>query len=237
MSRRATSYERLTVVCDLDGTLVDTAPDLCGALNSVLTESGLPAVPFDDARLLVGQGARAMVQRGIERMADSRQFDLERLVARFLEEYRARLTRESLPYPGVRQALDEIAKMGHGLAVCTNKPEDLARQMLAELGFAWFGDAVVGVGTFEFRKPDRRTLEGAVAKAGGTIGRAVMVGDSRTDVETARNAGVRVVLVSYGYRGEPVEALDADFTVDDFAAVAGVVKQVATSLAQGRTPV
>ena len=111
--------------------------------------------------------------------------------------------------------------------MCTNKPDDLARRMLDDLDLAWFGDAVVGTGTFEFRKPDPRTLEAAVAMAGGDLRRAVMVGDSRTDVETARNAGVPVILVTYGYRADPVAALAPDFTVDEFSAVAPIVERLA----------
>ena len=116
MSARAGSRARVTVVCDLDGTLVDTAPDLCGALNTALAEAGVPAVAFDDARLLVGQGALALVRRGIERTRDPRGYDLEHLVGRFLDAYRARLTRESIPYPGVRKTLAAIA--GAGAPAC-----------------------------------------------------------------------------------------------------------------------
>ena len=215
--------ERLTVVCDLDGTLVDSAPDLSAALNTVLAEQGVPTVPFEEIRLLVGGGALVLIKRALARVGAPERYDTARMFDRFLDVYRARLTRESRPYPGVHGALRALARRGHPLAVCTNKPEDLARRMLDELGLDFFGEAVVGGDTFDFRKPDRRTLEAAVARAGGEPDRSVLIGDSRTDVETARNGGVPVILVSYGYRPEAIDDLAPDFVVHEFGAVPGVV--------------
>ena len=217
----------LTVVFDLDGTLVDTAPDLCGALNTVLAEHGVPTVAPGEVHDLVGHGALAMIRRGIARSRGLEGYDLDRLLVRFLDVYRSRLTWESRPYPGTRATLRVLAGRGHPLAVCTNKQEELARMMLCELALdEWFGAAVVGADTFAWRKPDRRALEGAVAKAGGAPERSVLVGDSRTDVETARNAGVPSILVSYGYRSEPVEELGPDFVVHEIGAVAGIVQDL-----------
>ena len=216
-----------TVVCDLDGTLVDSAPDLAGALNTVLSEQGIPEVPYEDIRLLVGEGALALVRRAIARSGRPEPRDLARLHARFLDVYGARLTRESRTYPGVPETLGALARRGHPLAVCTNKPEALARRMLDELGLDCFGEAVVGGDTFCYRKPDSRALEAAVEKAGGALGRSLLIGDSRTDVETARNAGVPAILVTYGYRTDSVEALSPDFVVDEFAAAAGLIRRLA----------
>ena len=211
--------ERFTVVCDLDGTLVDSAPDLCAALNTVLAEQGISPVPAEEIRFLVGEGALA-------RSGASGRSDVPDLFERVLEVDGSRLTRESGPYPGVSDTLADLAGRGHPLAVCTNKPESLARRMLDDLGLHWFGDAVVGGDTFAWRKPDRRALEAAVARAGGNPERSVLIGDSRTDVETARNAGVPAILVSYGYRTDPIEALAPDYVVDEFGAVAGVVRSI-----------
>ena len=219
--------KRLTVVCDLDGTLVDSAPDLCAALNTVLSEQDIPPVPFEEIRFLVGDGALALIKRALARSGASGRADVSDLYGRFLDVYRSRLTRESRPYPGVADTLEGLASRGHPLAVCTNKPESLARRMLDDLGLHWFGDAVVGGDTFAWRKPDRRALEAAVARAGGNPERSVLIGDSRTDVETARNAGVPAILVSYGYRTDPIEALAPDYVVDEFGAVAGVVHGIA----------
>ena len=227
--QQAKRAERLTVVFDLDGTLVDTAPDLRGALNTVLVEQGVPPVPLEETLHLVGHGALAMIRGGIARSRDPEDFDAARLFDRFLDVYRSRLTRESRPYPGVPETLRELAGRGHPLAVCTNKTEDLARRLLAGLGLDWFGEAVVGADTFAWRKPDPRALEAAVARAGGAPERSALIGDSRTDVETARNAGVPSILVGYGYRSEPIEALEADFVVHEFKEIEGIIQNISSS--------
>ena len=226
VNEKASRAERLTVICDLDGTLVDSAPDLSAALDTVLIERGVPTVPFEDIRLLVGDGALVLIERALARVGPPERHDTARMLERFLDVYRSRLTRESRPYPGVHGALRALAGCGHPLAVCTNKPEGLARRMLAELGLDQFGGAVVGGDTFAFRKPDRRMLEAAAKRAGGDPERSVLIGDSRTDVETARNAGVPVILVSYGYRTDPIEDLAADFVVHEFGSVAAAVRQL-----------
>ena len=222
----ASPAEGLTVVCDLDGTLVDSAPDLSAALNAVLAEQGVPTVPFEEIRLFVGGGARVLIERALARVGAPERYDTARMFDRFLDVYRSRLTRESRPYPGVHGALRALTRRGHPLAVCTNKPEDLARRMLAELGLDHFGDAVVGGDTFAFRKPDRRTLEAAAERAGGDPERSVLIGDSRTDVETARNADVPVILVSYGYRADPIDDLAPDFVVHEFGSVPATVSRL-----------
>lgn len=220
------SAPRLTVVCDLDGTLVDSAPDLTGALNTVLAEHDVPTVAPEEVRHFVGAGALALIRRALARSGASERCDAERMLERFLDVYRSRLTRESRPYPGVPDALRTLAGLGHPLAVCTNKPEDLARRMLRELRLDFFGEAVVGGDTFGFRKPDPRALEAAVSRAGGDPGRSVLVGDSRTDVETARNGGVPVILVTYGYRTDPIDALAPDFAAHEFGSVPGFVRRL-----------
>ena len=226
MTRDPAPGERLTVVCDLDGTLVDSAPDLSGALNAVLAEQGISTIPPGEIRNLVGDGALALIRRALARSGTAERHDAGRLLERFLDVYRSRLTRESRPYPGVHGALRALARRGHPLAVCTNKPEDLARRMLAELGLDHFGDAVVGGDTFAFRKPDRRTLEAAAERAGGDPERSVLIGDSRTDVETARNADVPVILVSYGYRTDPIDDLAPDFVAHEFKEVVRLVRRL-----------
>ena len=227
------SPERLTVVCDLDGTLVDSAPDLSGALDTVLAEHDVPAVPLEEIRHLVGDGALALIRRALARAGASERCDTDRLLERFLDVYRSRLTRESRPYPGVPGALRALADLGHPLAVCTNKPEALARRMLTELRLDFFGGAVVGGDTFGFRKPDPRALEAAVSIAGGEPGRSVLVGDSRTDVETAHNGGVPVILVSYGYRTDSIDVLAPDFVVHEFGSVPDVVRRLGGAGADG----
>ena len=200
-----------TIAFDLDGTLVDTAPDLIGALNVVLADEGLPAVPASAARHLVGQGGRVLLARGF---ADAgREIDPARadaLFQRFLDAYRGCIADESRPYPGAVEALDTLAAAGARLAVCTNKPGAYARLLLDALDLSTRFAAVVGADDAPARKPDPRHLLHAIAEAGGDRARALMVGDSLPDASAARGAGVPVVLVSFGYTETPAAELGAD---------------------------
>jgi phosphoglycolate phosphatase len=215
------------VVFDLDGTLVDTAEDLIATLNEILTGEGIRAMTRDDAGALLGAGAKAMIARGFalvgEPLAAER---LDLLFDRFLPIYRANIAVRSRPFPGAVAALDRFEAAGFRLAVCTNKLEDLSRRLLAELDLLDRFAAVCGGDTFPVRKPEAAHLIGTIERAGGAPARTVMVGDSGTDVKAARNAGVPVVGVTFGYTDRPVETYDPDAVVahfdDLFAAVAGL---------------
>ena len=208
------------VVFDLDGTLVDTADDLIATLNRVLADEGVRAMTRDDAGALLGAGAKAMIARGFslvgEDLAPER---LDRLFARFLPIYEADIAAHSRPFPGAVAALDRFEAAGWRLAVCTNKLESLSRRLLGELGLLDRFAAVCGGDTFPTRKPDAGHLLGTIEKAGGTIRRSVMIGDSGTDVNAARNAGVPVVGVTFGYTDRPVETYGPDAVVDHFDAL------------------
>ena len=212
------------VVFDLDGTLAETAGDLIATLNAVLAREGLPPVDADEARGMIGAGARALIERGFaaggaELLPDR----LDALYAVFLAHYAAHLSDASHLFPGVAAALDRLSAAGYRLAVCTNKVEAHSVALLAALGVAERFAAICGRDTFPYAKPDPRHLTLTIARAGGDPARAVMVGDSRTDVAAARAAGVPVVAVPFGYTDVPVEALDPDLVVahydDLFAAV------------------
>lgn len=206
-----------TVVFDLDGTLVDTAPDLVGALNVVLGERDLPHVPVEAARHLVGRGGRVLLQRGFaDAGAELPAGEADALFARFLDAYRARIAQDSRPYPGVEAALDALAAAGARLAVCTNKPGAYARLLLDELAMSPRFAAVVGADDVPHRKPDPRHLLDTLVRAGGDPGRALMVGDSSADAEAARGASIPVVLVSFGYTETPAAELGADAVIDRF---------------------
>jgi phosphoglycolate phosphatase len=202
---------RPTIAFDLDGTLVDTAPDLVDTLNLVLVEAGLDPVPFAEARELVGGGARALIERGLafehEKLPA---FEVDRLFSRFLVHYEKHLADRSRAFPGVEAALDALAAKGAILVVCTNKLERFSRNLLETLGLAGRFALIAGADTFPVRKPDPGHLLGAVARAGGRSTAAVMVGDSETDVLTARRAKVPVVAVSWGYSRVPAGELGAD---------------------------
>ena len=207
-----------TIVFDLDGTLVDTAPDLIGTLDEILVREGCAPVGLGQGRNLVGQGVRALLEKGLAveglRVGPVR---FERLYADFLARYEARIAAESRPFPGARQALKRLARDGWTLAVCTNKLEYLSRRLLAELGLLGAFAAVCGSDSVGVRKPDPAALLGTLAKVGGRPECAVMVGDSPTDLDTARNACVPIIGVSFGYTDVPMAELGPDRLISHFA--------------------
>lgn len=204
-----------TIAFDLDGTLVDSAPDLIGALNLTLAETGYRPVPFEATRDLVGSGARVMIERGVAlEGARIKPDQLDRLLARFMVHYEANLAERSRPFPGAAEMLDELAASGALLVVCTNKYEGFSVKLLKALGLAERFACIAGSDTFPMRKPDAGHLLGAVSRAGGHSSRVVMVGDSRTDVATARAANVPVIAVSFGYSDVPPDQLGADRLID-----------------------
>ena len=206
---------RPTIAFDLDGTLVDTAPDLVDTLNLVLEEAGLDPVPYAEARNLVGGGARALIERGLAFEREKLPaFEVDRLLARFLVHYEAHLADRSRAFPEVGDVLGALAAKGALLVVCTNKLERFSLKLLQALGLAERFAVVAGADTFEVRKPDPGHLLGAVARAGGRSSAAVMVGDSETDVLTARRAKVPVVAVSWGYSRIPAGELGADRLIE-----------------------
>ena len=207
-----------TVVFDLDGTLVDTAPDLIGTLNLMLADAGLPTVPPASARHLVGRGARHLLEHGFrEAGADLSRERADALAERFVDLYLERIADESRPFEGVEAALDELAAAGARLAVCTNKLTGLSNALLDALGLASRFAAVLGPDAAARRKPDADHLLRTIERAGGDPARAVMVGDSETDVGAARNAGVPVIVVSFGYTEIPPQELGADVLIDRYA--------------------
>ncbi len=206
-----------TIAFDLDGTLVDTAPDLVGALNIILVQESLPPLPFDDVRLMVGRGARALLERGFA--AAGAPLDAQQapaLVQRFIDVYLARIADESAPFPGVVEVLSDLKTAGAKLVVCTNKLTNLSVALLDAVALSPFFEAVIGADLAPAAKPDGRHVAAAVAAVGGDVSRAVMIGDSINDALGARNAGVPGVLVSFGYTEDPVETLGADLVIHSF---------------------
>jgi phosphoglycolate phosphatase len=205
------------VAFDLDGTLVDTAPDLIGTLNRLLTDEGLPPLPLAEARPFIGHGARSLIQRGFEAAGQAvHPARLQHLFERFIPHYRGRIADESRIFPGCEAALDALAGAGARLVVCTNKPTDLSVALLEALSLAGRFDAVLGPDAAGAAKPDPRHLQAAVDAAGGAMERAVLVGDSATDAGAARAAGAGLVLVSFGYTDIPVADLGADELIHSY---------------------
>ena len=212
-----------TIIFDLDGTLVDTAPDLIGTLNVILGREGLPAVPYDLARTLIGHGARHMIARGLA-FAGRTDGDLDRLFADFIAHYGEHVADRSQPFPGVESALDTLAARGCTFAVCTNKLEGLSVRLLEALGLAARFAAICGQDTFAVQKPHPEALLGTLRRAGGSRERAVMVGDSQTDIATARAALMPVVAVDFGYAEIPVTALSPDNIISNFNELPGIIE-------------
>jgi phosphoglycolate phosphatase len=215
-----TALKPPVAVFDLDGTLADTAPDLVASLNAVLATEGLAPLPLAKARDMIGAGGRVLIERGLEaeglEVTPARQ---EELYHAFLAHYAEHLVDQSRLFPGVTEALDALERAGFALAVCTNKIEAHSVQLLEALGIARRFAAICGRDSFPYTKPDPRHLTLTIERAGGEARRAVMVGDSRTDIATAKAAGVPVVAVTFGYTDTPVRELDPDRVVDDFADV------------------
>lgn len=205
------------IVFDLDGTLIDTAPDLIDTLNVVFAREGLPPVPFDAARTLIGGGVKRMIEQGLaaeQRTGTPEQID--RLFRDFLDHYEAHIADRSRPFPGLVEALDRLAERGSRFAVCTNKLEGLSLRLLRALDLADRFDAICGQDTFAIQKPDPEILLRTIARAGGAVERSVMVGDSETDILTARAARIPVVAVDFGYTEVPVTQLGPDRVISHF---------------------
>lgn len=207
-----------TVVFDLDGTLVDSAPDLVRALNQTLDLEGLPRVKLETMRTMVGQGARVLIERAAAlhgvTYATPR---LDQLTQEFVGFYAADIARESAPFPGVVEALEALSSMGATLSVCTNKRTALSVQLLDALGLAHHFAAIVGADAVTDRKPHPDHFRAAVERSGGRVGRSLMVGDTVADVASARAAGAPVAVVAFGYSDVSVEKLGADVLLHRFS--------------------
>jgi phosphoglycolate phosphatase len=218
----------LTIAFDLDGTLIDTAPDLIDTLNVTLSREGLRAVSFEDARPMIGGGARGMIEHALaaEEIRTSKA-DIDRMFKGFIEHYSEHIADRSRPFPLLEQTLDQLAAEGHCLAVCTNKIEWLAVKLLKALKLDQRFACICGQDTFKVMKPNPEILLGTIKRAGGDPKLAVMVGDSGTDIHTARAASVPVIAVDFGYTEAPIETLRPDRVISSYAdlpsAITGVI--------------
>ncbi|WP_315758956.1 MULTISPECIES: HAD family hydrolase [unclassified Bradyrhizobium] len=220
-----------TIVFDLDGTLVDTAPDLISALNHILQREGLRPVPLASARKMIGHGARKLIERGLEaegRLASTD--DIGRLTTDFIDFYADNIAVESRPFEGLESALDDLAARGCQFAVCTNKLEWLSKRLLDQLGLSSRFAAICGADTFGVAKPDPAILRQTIAQAGGEIGAAIMVGDAGTDVGAARRAGVPVIGCTFGYTDVPIAELNPDHLIDHMRELPAAVTALSPSL-------
>jgi phosphoglycolate phosphatase len=218
------------LIFDLDGTLVDTAPDLLGATNAVLAARSLPAIDGSTLRHMVGFGARSLIGQAME--ASGRPVtdaEMAPLLDIFLDHYRGHIADFSQIFPGVERTLDTLKADGARLAVLTNKPQELTDLLLPRLKLDGYFSAIYGAGRKPYTKPDPRIFHDVVADVfadSGGNGPAVMIGDSITDLSTARAAGVPAILLTYGYTPVPARELGADIVLEDFADLPGALKQL-----------
>jgi len=213
---RSSVLQPEAIVWDLDGTLVDSAPDLASALNSVLNMRGFASLSLTAVRTMIGNGVPKLVERGFNALGMRLEpAQLEALVSLFVREYRACATESTRPYPHVIEILERFRAMHLPMGVCTNKPEALSRQILQDLGLSAYFKSVVGGDTTNKRKPDPLPLLSCLQALDTTPNTGLMIGDSVHDVQAAHAAGVCVGVVPWGYRSTPVEDLGADFIVYD----------------------
>ena len=209
-----------TIVFDLDGTLVDTAPDLIGSLNVLFAREGLAPIALDEGRGMIGSGVRPLIERGLATQGRAlNAARLDALYADYVAHYAEHIADSSRPYPGVEAALDALAARGSRFAVCTNKLAWLSVRLLDRLGLSQRFVTICGQDTFGVQKPDPEVLRRTILAAGGDLADTVMVGDSATDIRTARAAGVPVVAVDFGYTDVPMTALDPDRVISHFDAL------------------
>ena len=210
------NYYPTAVIWDLDGTLIDSAPDLATALNVLLRENNRPALHTDIVRTMIGDGVGKLVERGFAATGKAIcSPNIPGLTDRFMKIYEIRATDKTRLYEGAEEALQIFHDAGIRQAICTNKPEAVARQILEGLGIAELFDAVVGGDTTDRKKPDPLPLRDCLQALGVNAMDAILIGDSAVDVATARAVNVQVGIVSHGYARDPVSTIGADFIIDD----------------------
>lgn len=212
---------------DLDGTLVDTAPDIIGTLNDLLADHGAAPFPLEAARRFVGRGARVLIERAFRAAEIDIGPEAETaLLPVFLSRYAERIDRESHPFEGVADMLDTLSAKGAKLAVCTNKPYDLSVLLLTRLNLISRFGVIAGADSVKNKKPDPEHLRACTDHFGLPLSRSVLIGDSETDFRTARNAGVPSVLVSFGYNEAPVADLGPDALIHHFRELPAALRAV-----------
>ncbi|HVV34121.1 MAG TPA: phosphoglycolate phosphatase [Vitreimonas sp.] len=216
-----------TIVFDLDGTLVDTAPDILRALNQTLDIEGLPQVKLHAVRTFIGQGARVTLERALELHGVHYSSDkIDQLTRALVDFYRTDIANESKPFPGLEDALDQLAGLGAKFSVCTNKRTELSVQLLDALDLTQRFSAIVGADAVTNRKPHPEHYRASVERAGGVLRRSLMVGDTVADVASARAAGAPVAVVSFGYCDGGAETLGADLVIDRFSELTSACRRL-----------
>ena len=221
--------QNFTILFDLDGTLVDTAPDLMRAHNHVMNQFGYPTKSTDEIRNLVGQGAGAMLGRSIWGQAKKEFGKVQdekikrQMVKEFVDFYGKNIVNESTLINGVKDFLIWSKEKKISMAVCTNKQEHLAIDLLKKIGIYDFFEYVAGHNTFEYCKPDPRHLTSVIEILNGDINKAIMIGDSETDANAARDAGIPVILLEDGYTEKKTSEIYHNHLIKDFVGIEKIV--------------
>ena len=204
------------IVFDLDGTLINSAPDLCYALNKTLEDINIPSITLQEVMGYLGDGALELIKRGISKHQNIDNYDIEKLRIRFLDIYDDCLLDKTDFYENVLETLEKLKKMNFTLAICSNKPELLVKRIIKGLNAIDFFGAITGGDTYEFRKPDSRHLERTILEAGRKVDQAIMVGDSENDIKCANSINVPSIVVDFGYSRTPVENLNANIIMNNY---------------------
>jgi phosphoglycolate phosphatase len=231
------AMQNATLVFDLDGTLVDSLPDLVAATNHALADLSLPAIPADALRKAVGFGARRMILDGLAQTGLTLpEPEVDRLLARFLAYYEPNIARETRPFDGAVAALEDFRAAGARLAICTNKRLALTQRLLKELAIDSLFDGIAGRDSFAVYKPHPDHVRGAVRLAGGDVKAAVMIGDTGIDIAAARAADIPVVGCTFGYSDEPIETLKPDAVISHYSELEAAVRSLLTRSAAPISP-
>ena len=222
-----------TIIFDLDGTLVDTAPDLIDTLNFTLKQHRMPTLPYEEARRLIGGGMRAMLEGAM--VVEGRSASPADINSLYGFGLMATIADRSRPFPGVEVELDRLVTAGYRLAVCTNKLQWLSRRLIDALELSDRFAAICGPDTFGVQKPDPRILRSTIARVGGEPARAIMVGDSITDIRTARTASVPIIAVHFGYTDVPITTLGPDRIISAFAELPEAIVSLVEAVSACRT--
>ena len=216
--------QKLTILFDLDGTLVDTAPDLMGAHNHVMKKFGYPQKSLDDIKHIAGRGAWIMMQRTFRDEIKDENLKKE-MVKEFINYYAKNIDRASKPIKGVVKFLDWAKSKQILMAVCTNKQERLAVDLLKKINLSQYFEYIAGCDTFDFNKPDPRHLTNVIDIIGGDINKSIMIGDSEVDSQSAYKAKIPFILVEEGYTEKNINEIPHKTLIKDFSNFEKIVEK------------
>ena len=205
------------IVFDLDGTLINSAPDLCNALNQTLEEINIPKISIVEVKEFLGDGALELIKKGISKYDSINNYNTENLGKRFLEFYDKCLLNETKFYPNAIQSINKIRKNNYSTAICTNKPVGLAKRIINGLNASSLFDIITGGDSYNYRKPDPRHLIKTIESTGNKLDKAIMIGDSLNDIKCAKKANIKNIVVNFGYSKISVEKLNADLIMRNYS--------------------